>query len=180
MRHAHVRYAWLNGRKDMQRLKGLAPVEAPDARLLILGSMPGVASLAAGQYYAYAHNHFWQLVFSMLGEADPTAYEARIELLRKRKIALWDVIQSCERTGSLDKDIRNAVPNDIPAFLHAHPFIKTVCFNGITAQRTYQKHFQQLDDLQYILLPSSSPVPRRRIRTFTDKLPEWRVLKEYI
>lgn len=164
----------------MQRLNGLAPIEAPDARMLILGSMPGAASLAARQYYAYPHNHFWQLVFVMLGEADPAEYEVRIGLLRKRKIALWDVIQSCERTGSLDKDIRNAAPNDIPAFLHAHPDIKTVCFNGTTAQRMYDRNFERLNDMRYILLPSSSPVPRRHIRTFADKLPAWVTLKAYI
>ncbi len=168
------------GREAMQRINGLAPIEAPDARMLILGSMPGAASLAAGQYYAYPHNHFWQLVFAMLREEDPAEYGARIGLLRKRKIALWDVIQSCERTGSLDKDIRNAAPNDIPAFLYAHADIKTVCFNGTTAQRMYDRNFERLDDMRYILLPSSSPVPRRHIRTLADKLPAWAVLKAYI
>lgn len=180
MRHVLEQYARFIGRKNMQRLKGLAPIEAPDARMLILGSMPGAASLAARQYYAYPHNHFWQLIFAMLGEADPAEYETRIGLLQKRKIALWDVIQSCERPGSLDKDIRDAVPNNIPAFLFAHPDVKTVCFNGTTAQLTYDRHFQRLDDVRYILLPSSSPVPRRNIRTLADKLPAWIALKEHI
>ncbi len=165
---------------SMQRLKGLAPIEAPDARMLILGSMPGAASLAAAQYYAYPHNHFWQLVFAMLGEEDPAKYEARVVMLKKRKIALWDVIYSCERVGSLDKDIRNAVPNDILSFLNAHADIATVCFNGMTAQRMYDRHFQRLDSIRYLLLPSSSPVPRRQIRTFEDKLPAWAALKDYL
>lgn len=165
---------------DMQRLTGLAPIANVDARLLLLGSMPGAVSLLAQQYYAYAHNHFWQLICAVLNEQDPGTYEDRIAMLLRHNIALWDVIQSCLREGSLDKDIKEAVPNDILSFLPTHPAVKTVCFNGTTAQRMYDKHFERVDGIRYILLPSSSPVPRQKIRTLADKLPAWTEIGQYL
>ncbi len=164
----------------MQRLTGLAPIANPDARLLLLGSMPGAASLSAQQYYAYARNHFWQLICAALNEKDPGAYDDRIAMLLRHNIALWDVIQSCLREGSLDKDIKEAVPNDIVSFLQTHPAVRTVCFNGTAAQNMYDKHFERLDGILYLLLPSSSPVPRQKIRTLADKLPAWTAIGQYL
>jgi len=164
----------------MQRLISLAPIATPDARLLMLGSMPGAASLLKKQYYAYAHNHFWPLICAALNERDPGTYEDRIAMLLRCNIALWDVIQSCLREGSLDKDIKEAVPNDILSFLQAHPALKTVCFNGTAAQRMYDRHFQRLDGIRYLLLPSSSPVPRQKIKVLADKMPAWAEIGRYL
>ena len=91
------------------RLRGLAPIVAPNARVLILGSFPSEASLAAGQYYAHPRNHFWPLLAAVLDEPLPTlAYPARLARLKARGVAVWDTIVTCERRGSLDTAIRNA------------------------------------------------------------------------
>ncbi len=164
----------------MQSIRSLLPTANADAKILILGSMPGVRSLEAGQYYAHPRNDFWPLLFEVLRENDPGSYDARITALLQHKIALWDVIYECEREGSLDKNIKAAVPNDIRGFLKNHPLIKTVCFNGTTAQRTYFAHFEAQEDISYLLLPSSSPVPRRHVRTREDKLPKWLAIRKYL
>ncbi len=161
-------------------LKSLLPAAQADARLLILGSMPGVRSLEAGQYYAHPRNDFWPLIFAVLQQSDPMAYDVRIAALLRYKIALWDVIGECEREGSLDKNIKAAVPNDIRGFLKTHAFIQTICFNGTMAQRTYFAHFQPQSGISYLLLPSSSPVPRQHIRTREDKLPQWLMIRQYL
>ncbi len=164
----------------MQSIRSLLPAANTDANVLILGSMPGVRSLEAGQYYAHPRNDFWPLIFLVLRESDPFDYDARIAVLLQHKIALWDVIGECEREGSLDKNIKAAVPNDIRGFLKTHPGIKTICFNGTTARRTYFAHFPAQDDIAYLLLPSSSPVPRRHIRTREDKLPKWLEIRQHL
>lgn len=164
----------------MQRLYGLAPVETAQARLLLLGSMPSAASLTKQQYYGHPRNHFWPLVCAALGETDPVAYEARTALLLAHGVALWDVIDSCLREGSLDKDIKEASPNDIPAFLQKHPLVRTVCFNGALARQMYDRHFPRREGVRYLLLPSSSPVPRQKIRTMEDKLPVWMAIHDFI
>lgn len=164
----------------MHSIHSLLPAANTDAKILILGSMPGVRSLAAGQYYAHPRNDFWPLIFHVLNENDPCDYDARLTVLLQHKIALWDVIRECEREGSLDKNIKAAVPNDIHGFLKTHPGIKTICFNGTTARRMYFAHFPAQDDITYLLLPSSSPVPRRHIRTRDDKLPKWLEIRKYL
>ncbi len=164
----------------MQVLYSLPPAADATARLLLLGSMPGAQSLAAGQYYAHPRNDFWRLMFHVLSRPDPRSYEARIAALIESGVALWDVIYACEREGSLDKNIRAAVPNDIPGFLITHPAVKTISFNGTMAQKTYFQNFKKQDGIAYVLLPSSSPVPRRYIRTFEDKLTTWREIERYL
>jgi len=163
-----------------ERLYGIPPAADENARLMILGSMPGARSLMEGQYYAYPRNDFWALLCAALGADDPADYDARIALAKSRGVALWDVIASCVREGSLDQNIRDAVPNDIPGFLGAHPGIRAVCFNGTAARRAFQKHFAEREGIDFLLLPSSSPVPRQAIRGFTDKLPYWMKLREYL
>ena len=164
----------------MQSIRSLLPASMPDARLLILGSMPGVRSLEAAQYYAHPRNDFWPLIFAVLQKNDPAAYDARIAALLQHKIALWDVIGECEREGSLDKNIKAAVPNNINGFLKTHPDIQTICFNGTMARRTYFAHFQPQSGISYLLLPSSSPVPRQHIRTREDKVPKWLEIRRYL
>lgn len=164
----------------MQILHSLPPAADETARLLLLGSMPGAQSLAAGQYYAHPRNDFWPLMFHVLNRPDPLSYEARIAALIASGIALWDVIYACEREGSLDQNIKAAVPNDIPGFLTAHSHVKTICFNGTMAEKTYFRNFKKQEDIAYVLLPSSSPVPRRHIRTREDKLIKWLELRRYL
>ena len=158
-------------------VQGFAPVAAADARILVLGSMPGVASLRQVRYYAHPRNAFWPIAAQVLG-FDPAAdYPARLQALQHAGIALWDVLQACERPGSLDADIRvdTLVPNDFVAFLGAHPRLVRVCFNGAKAASLYRRHVLprlQARPLQYVDLPSTSPA--HAAASFEKKLAAWR------
>ena len=148
----------------MARILSFAPIANRAARILILGSMPGSASLAAGQYYAHAQNQFWPILGDITGVAAPMPYAARVRALKARGIALWDVLASCAREGSLDAAIDDATirANDFAAFYRAHPGITHVFFNGAKAEACYRKHvLALLVDVParpiYHRLPSTSP-----------------------
>ncbi|HTT06567.1 MAG TPA: DNA-deoxyinosine glycosylase [Steroidobacteraceae bacterium] len=146
----------------MTRAKSFAPVIAPDARILILGSMPGTASLAAAQYYAHPCNQFWRILGEICGAGPDLAYPMRLERLRARGIALWDVLASCVRPGSLDSAIEHAsaIANDVPALLHTAPGIRRIGCNGATAYHGVRRYFGgELDarGIQVLRLPSTSP-----------------------
>ncbi len=117
-------------------VKGFDPIEDPEVRLLLLGTMPGRKSLEIVQYYADPSNDFWKIMQKLLGVEHDRAYEERIACLKRARIALWDVIQECERTGSTDQGIRreSARPNDIPALLRRCQAIRTLAFNGQAAE----------------------------------------------
>lgn len=159
----------------MTRKAGLPPVWAADARVLILGSLPGDASLAAAQYYGHPRNGFWRLVGAVVGE-DLAAldYEARLAALKRRRIALWDVIGSAHRPGSLDTAIRDHEANDLPALIAALPALRTVAFNGGTASKLGRRALGETP-LRLIDLPSSSPA---LTTAFEVKLERWSVLGE--
>lgn len=138
------------------------PIEPSAARLLILGSMPGVASLRAQQYYAHPQNLFWPLLGSALDFDARADYAARVAALQACGVAVWDVLQSCVREGSLDADIEadSLIANDFATFFAAHPHITRVCFNGAAAENLFRRHvLHTLPALQaeLIRLPSSSP-----------------------
>lgn len=162
------------------RIRSLAPLADEHSKLLILGTMASVDSLKKQQFYGHARNHLWGLLFHILGEEETTDYEKRKRILLSHGIALFDVIESCERPGSLDKDIKNIVPNDIPRFLDEHPKIRAVFFNGTTSMKVYDRNFERRPGIDYHLLPSSSPVPRQKIKTMQDKLPAWSKIGEYL
>lgn len=131
------------------------PVISPHTRLLILGSLPGKASLAAGRYYAHPRNQFWLLLQSVLQQ--PLAaldYAARLQTLLTHGVGLWDVVAQARRHSSLDSDIRNAEHNDLRSLLQQWPTIRAVAFNGQTAGRAAR---QLPMDLPFTILPSSSP-----------------------
>lgn len=145
------------------RLHSFPPIAHTAARILILGSMPGAASLQAGQYYAHPHNRFWPILGGLLG-FDPTlSYAERCAALSSAGIAVWDVLQSCIRPGSLDADIDPAsiVPNDIIGLLQRCPSIELICFNGGTAETLFRRHLlkatSSLRPIARIRLPSTSP-----------------------
>jgi hypoxanthine-DNA glycosylase len=126
--------------------------------------MPGKASLAAGQYYAHAQNLFWRILGEVTGAAPSAPYEARVRALKSCGIALWDVLESCAREGSLDSAIDDASisANDFASFYRAHPRIAHVFFNGAKAEACYRKHvLPALVDTRgpssYHRLPSTSP-----------------------
>lgn len=135
---------------------GLAPVIGSTPRLLILGSFPGEASLAQARYYANPRNGFWPILGALLDEPLPElAYEARLERLKARRIALWDVLGACRRQGSLDSAIREARGNDFDALLEAMPGLGAVAFNGASAARAEPTFTAR--GLATYRLPSTSP-----------------------
>lgn len=152
----------MSARQGSARLRGLPPIEASGARVLVLGSMPGTASLAAGQYYAHPRNGFWNIIGAVTGTAADRPYAHRVAALRTAGIALWDVVASCRRRGSLDAaiDRRSLELNDFATFLDQHPQIDCVLFNGTTAEALFRRRV--LPTLsgrapKLLRLPSTSP-----------------------
>lgn len=157
-------------------LQGFPPVADARARLLILGSMPGKASLDAQAYYAHRQNVFWRIMGALFGAGPELPYEVRLEKLRANGVALWDVIAACERTGSLDADIDGATVrvNDFPGFFAVHPGIGQVFFNGAVAEAAFRRHVLPAlagRGLQLCRLPSTSPA--HAARCYQDKLAAW-------
>jgi hypoxanthine-DNA glycosylase len=158
------------------RKRGLPPVLARDTRVLILGSFPGEASLAAKQYYAHPRNHFWPLVGAIVGAPLPSLpYRQRLAALRANGIGLWDVIVACERRGSLDGAIRNAEHGEIERARRVSKRLALVCFNGRTAARA--EPAWRRAGYRTLVLPSSSPA---YTRPFAEKLAAWRAIGDFL
>ncbi|MBW7900857.1 MAG: DNA-deoxyinosine glycosylase [Rhodocyclaceae bacterium] len=158
-------------------VRSFPPIADAGARVLILGSMPGVASLVAGRYYAHGRNAFWPLMGALLGFAADAPYEARTAALRAAGVALWDVLHACTREGSLDAaiDRDSEVANDLPGFLAAHPRIRHVFFNGAAAEDCFRRRvLPGLDAaaLAFARLPSTSPA--NAAHSFEKKCAAWR------
>jgi hypoxanthine-DNA glycosylase len=157
--------------EDKHRLFGLRPVIAANARLLILGSFPGVASLQARQYYGHPRNHFWPIVGQLLGlDLVGMAYEKRLMALMHSGLAVWDVYASCERVGSLDQAIRNPTFNDFHSLQKRAPALRHVAHNGAESARA-MRHLQGLG-FEVMRLPSTSPA--NASWSFERKLAAWR------
>ncbi|MFN4023856.1 MAG: DNA-deoxyinosine glycosylase [Hyphomonas sp.] len=141
------------------QVRSFAPVARPDAELLILGSMPGIASLEAGQYYAHPRNAFWPVMGALFGAGPDLPYTERVAILAARRVAVWDVLKLCLREGSLDAAIRDEVPNDFAAFFAAHPRIRRIGLNGGKAAAGFRKYAaaHMPAGAEAIVLPSTSP-----------------------
>lgn len=153
---------------------GLPPIENENASLLILGSLPGDESILRQQYYAHPRNHFWPLIAALLKESLPIEYEERCSMLLRSNIALWDVLHAAERDGSLDSNIKNGQPNDLPAFIHSHSKLRGVILNGSAAARCYKKNFGTLP-LPFAEARSTSPVPAKSGNTLEEKIVLWQM-----
>ena len=160
-------------------LRALPPVAASDARLLVLGSMPGAESLRRRQYYANPRNQFWRVAFTAFGETDPEAYPERVAFLLAHRIALWDVLETCERKGSLDTNIARGSehPNDIAGFLRRHSGVRTIALNGGKAAQLFQSlvapHLgSTASTLEVLAMPSTSPA---HTTPFAAKMTRWKV-----
>lgn len=165
----------------MGRVRSFPPIEDARARVLVLGSMPGAASLAAGRYYAHPRNLFWPIVCDLLGADPALPYASRARLLKAGGIALWDVLETCAREGSLDSAIDDAtvVANDFATFYRRHPRIERVFFNGAKAESAYRRHVAAAVRTLgrpriYVRLPSTSPA--HAALPFARKRDAWRAI----
>jgi TDG/mug DNA glycosylase family protein len=159
--------------------RSFPPIASADARVLILGSMPGRASLAAGQYYAHPRNAFWPIMGRLLDFDASRDYPTRVDSLKVAGIAVWDVLHSCHRPGSLDSAIADdsLVANDLPGFLVAHSEIRHVFFNGAKAESCFRRHIKLTmaePRIGFARLPSTSPAHAGM--PFEKKLEAWRAV----
>lgn len=165
----------------MNLAQGFPPIAAASAHTLVLGSMPGIASLQAKQYYAHPRNLFWPFMQQLLGISTDLPYIQRCTRLQANGIALWDVLGKCQRQGSLDTaiDTGSMEANDFAGFLQAHTAITRICFNGTKAEAVWHKLVVPALDpaaatIKTIRLPSTSPA-NASIST-ESKLQQWRIL----
>jgi TDG/mug DNA glycosylase family protein len=159
----------------MSHIRSFAPVSNADARVLVLGSMPGKKSLEQNQYYAHPQNAFWKIMGELIGAKPDIPYEKRLHFLKSSGIALWDVLACCERLTSLDSHIKKETANDFASFFARHPHITRVCFNGSKAEQCFRKFVQSkqaLPPLKFHRLPSTSPAHAGM--RYEDKLQAWR------
>lgn len=160
----------------MNRKRAFDPVVDAHTRLLILGSLPGDASLRAGQYYGHPQNAFWRLIGGVIGRnLAALPYEDRLVALREARVGLWDVIASAERPGSLDAAIRQPEAADLRGLVQGLPTLRAVAFNGGTAARLGRAVLADPPGLTLIDLPSSSPA---HARPFADKAAAWAALAD--
>ena len=161
-----------------ERKQSFAPVIDQNTRVLILGSLPGEASLAATQYYAHPRNAFWRLLETVLDAPLVTLpYPDRLATLLRRGVGLWDVVARAERRGSLDAAILNPETNDLLALIQALPVLRAVAFNGATSARLGTGLLAPVADrIELITLPSSSPA--HAALSFAQKAELWRLLRD--
>lgn len=154
------------------KTEGFSAVSNAHAKVLILGSMPGQRSLAEMQYYAHPRNAFWPIMGSLFNAGPDISYAHRLDRLREYHVALWDVLQFCERPGSLDSAIKagSAITNNFDQFFSFHPEIQVVFFNGKKAAELYQRHVPASTQ-RLITLPSTSPA--NAAMSFAEKLRCW-------
>jgi hypoxanthine-DNA glycosylase len=163
-------------------IRGFEPIAARDARVLVLGTIPGRQSLAMNQYYANPHNAFWFIVEKLFDAKPGLDYEAHAALLKVAGVALWDVLLTAERARSVDSAIvaGSEVPNDFRSFFSRHRQIRALFFNGARAETLFRRFalpgLPQVRSLQMLRLPSTSPANARLTRN--DKLEAWRAVRD--
>lgn len=156
-------------------LHGLPPIIGDAPRVLVLGNMPSAMSLAAAQYYGNPRNAFWPIMGAIFGFDAVAPYDVRTSALQAHGVAVWDVLRSCRRAGSLDSAVESdsMVPNDFHALFDAHPTIQRVMFNGAAAEKNFNRLVRVPTDRRFVRLPSTSPAQTMR---YEDKLAAWRVI----
>ncbi|WP_300368718.1 DNA-deoxyinosine glycosylase [Hydrogenimonas sp.] len=146
------------------------PIIDDNSNILILGSFPSIKSFENNFYYAHPRNQFWPLLSSIFNMPAETVEEKRL-LLKRNRLALWDVVQSCERSNSADTGLQHCKPNDIPSLLKTHPHIRVIMFTGKKAYELFRRYFPDIT-LPQIVLPS--PSPAYASKRFDEKLDIWR------
>jgi TDG/mug DNA glycosylase family protein len=167
----------------LQRVCSFAPTGNGQARILILGSMPGELSLAANQYYAHPRNQFWPIMGELFGALPSLPYRERLARLEGARVSLWESLQSCVRSGSLDSNITEEIPNDFHSFLKDHPCVTHIFFNGAKAEQSFKRHVLPglgRPDLILQKLPSTSPAhagmnPAAKIKIWKEALEKVRL-----
>jgi double-stranded uracil-DNA glycosylase len=165
----------------MSRVQSFPPIVSQQSKLLILGSMPGEASLKAGQYYAHPRNAFWHIMGELFGAGPSLPYQERVTILETVGVALWDSLQACIRPGSLDALIKEEVANDFPALFAKYPNITHVFFNGSKAERSFLRHAKPAlseDSHVFARLPSTSPA--HAAMRLEAKVQAWSVVKKVL
>jgi double-stranded uracil-DNA glycosylase len=148
------------------------PIVGHAPKILILGTMPSVASLRRKEYYGNPLNAFWKMMAVIRGVECPTDYEAKKLLMIEMGLAVWDVCHTCIRSGSLDSAIREEEPNRIKELLAAYPTIHTILFNGQTAEKLFKRHFGTIDEVRTVTMPSTSPA---YTLPFHKKVEAWKI-----
>lgn len=142
-----------------------------NTKILILGTIPGIASLTKQEYYGNPRNHFWRIMYTLFDTLPVSdSFEEKIQLLKKNKIGLWDVLENCERKGSLDIHIKNHKENDFEMLFKQYPEIHTIVFNGKESHKYFIKKFGQIEGITYYVMPSTSPA---NTMSFENKLKIW-------
>lgn len=175
----------------MSQARSFEPVISPGARVLILGSMPGLRSLDAQQYYAHPRNAFWPIMAELCGFANELDYTERLQRLQRRGVALWDVLADCYRPGSLDSAIveSSIAANDFAGLFNRYPTLQAVFFNGGKAEQSFGKHVMPglietgvltttTTQIQFQRLPSTSPAHASLSRA--QKLQQWRSVQDFL
>lgn len=166
----------------MALVHSFEPVIGSNPRVLILGSMPGIVSLQAVQYYANPRNAFWPVMADLFEIEIDCEYEQRIGQIKKLPIVLWDTIKACHRQGSLDSNIQKheLEANDIPALMQQYDDIRLVACNGATSEKYFNRLVKKRlpVEIEVLRLPSTSPANAGM--TYQQKLCAWRVIKDYI
>ena len=161
-------------KKSENILHCFEPVIDQNTKVMIIGTMPGEASLVANEYYAYKHNALWKIMARLYNSDRKFAdYGEKLSCLRENGIGLWDNLHSCERSGSLDSDIKNAEPNDFETLCIRYPALKCFLFNGQQSYKFFKKfHPALLEKYEYYILPSTSPA--NASISFDEKLKHWK------
>ena len=159
------------------RISSFPPIIDQESKIVTLGSVPGEKSLEKQEYYGHPQNKFWKIIFELFNENFSEDYLEKIKILKKNKIAVWDVIDSCERVGSLDTTIKNEESNDILQLLKKYQNIKTIFCNGGKSYKNLQKIVGKNFEIPIYLLPSTSPL---HTISFEKKLESWKIIKTFL
>lgn len=155
-----------------------APVINKNSQVLFLGTMPSEESLRRQQYYGHPSNQFWKILYTLYQEPLPSDYSERVAFVLSKKLAIWDVLQSCEGQGSLDSCIKNEIPNDFSGFYKNYPSLKTVCFTSKKAEEFYRKYVGFDTAHAFLVLPSPSPANARM--SLSEKVEKWHEILESV
>lgn len=164
-------------KKSKSRIHCFPPIVNKECKVIILGTAPSVIGLQKKECYGNPRNHFWKLVYRLFNQQVEQDYEKKKKFLLRNKIAIWNVIKSCSRSGSLDHNIRDVEINDFETFFKEYPNIKAVFLNGGMAAKLFTKHVKVNNGIVVHKLPSSSPANTQK---FDSKLESWKRITDYI